>query len=370
MITRLSILGCCCGDLAIVINADVPTGRNITQLVWVFLRDVDVLRLVESDRQRSGLARVHRLNRVRRFRLPVVSQLHHGCDGDLRGSAVWSRNRDVDGVLVARLSVRRRCGRYDTGIRIDSVLPTVDFLFGDRRTVIVGAKGELRSLRGVLDVVFHRLVRAGDLDIIGRSDIALEHNDGALDLLRLVGVVVVGKNRNVQDVSFRRGPRDRGGDFTSVFINLDGPGTAVIRDGVLGLTVLKRVALRSLVIRVAAQPTLGNSRRQAHVGARLVGHRVVVRNLDVHDGLELSLDLVRGLVRVGRLHQRGDDGARCNGVVRLRGDLARLINGDGPTFRDSGRVDLKLCRMNRLVALHDGLGAHLGGEVVTDGALS
>ena len=189
-------------------------------------------------------------------------------------------------------------------------------------------------------------------------------------MLRLVGVVVVGKNRNVQDVSFGRGLRNRSGDFTSVLIDLDGPRTAVIRDGVFGLTTLKRVALRSLVARVTTQAALRELRLQAHLRRRLVGHRVVIGDLDVHDRLELSLDLVRGLVRVGRLHRRGDDRARCDSVVRLRGNPAGLVDSDGPSIGNGGRVNLEFSRVNRLVALHDGLGAHLGGEVVTDFALS
>ena len=370
LVTWLRIRRCGCGDLAIVVNADVPAGRNIAQLVWVFLRDVDVVRLVQSDRQLSGLARVDGLYWVGRLGFPVVGQLHHGGDRRQRGSAFRSRHSNVDGLLVTRLGICRRGGRYDTGARVDLVLPAVDFLFGDRCAVLIGAEGELRTLRGVLDVMVHSLIRASGLHAVRRSDIALQNDDGALDLLRLVGVVVVGKNRNVQDVALGRGPRNGRGDFTSVLVNLDGPRAAVIRVGVLGLTVLEGVARRCLVGRVAAQSALRKLRLESDLGSRLIGHRVVGRDLDIDDRLELGLDLVRGLVRVGRLHLRGDDGARRHGVVRLRGDLARLIDGDGPTFRDSGRVDLELSRVNRLVALHDGLGAHLGGEVITDDALS
>ena len=173
LVTWLRILRCGCGDLAIVVNADVPTGRNITQLVWVFLSDVDVLRLVESDRQRSGLARVHRLNRVSRLRLPIVCQLHHGGNRHLRGGAIRGFNRDADGLLITRFRIRRWGGGHDTSARVDLVLPAVDVLLGDRRTIIILAKGELRSLRGILDMVLYRLVRAGDLNIIGRCNVAL-----------------------------------------------------------------------------------------------------------------------------------------------------------------------------------------------------
>ena len=187
--------------------------------------------------------------------------------------------------------------------------------------------------------------------------------------MRLVNVVVVGKNRHVQDVALWSGPRNGRGDFTSGLINLDGPLTALIFDGVLGLTFLEGVALRRLIARVTTQAALWNLRLESDLGAWLIGHRAVGRDLDVNDRLELGLDFVRGLVRVGCLHLRGDDGARRHGVVGLRSDLAGLIDSDSPAFRNGGLIDLELSRVNRLVALHDGFRAHLGGQLVANRAL-
>ena len=217
--------------------------------------------------------------------------------------------------------------------------------------------------------MLHRLVRACDLYVVGRGDVALEHDNGALDLLRFSGVVVVGKNRNVQDVSFGRCPWDGGGDFTSVLIDLDGPRTAVIRDGVLGLAAFKRVALRGFIVRVTAQAALRELRLEAHLCGRLVGHRVIVGDLDVHDGLELRLNLIGGLIRVGGLDLWGDDAARRDGFVRLRGNPTGLIDGNGPAIRNGIRVNLKLRGVNRAMALHDGLGANLSRNALAHLAL-
>ena len=98
-------------------------------------------------------------------------------------------------------------------------------------------------------------------------------------------------------------------------------------------------------------------------------NRVIVRDLDVRDRLELDLDLICGLVRVGGLHLRGDDRTRCNGVICLRGDLTGLIDGHGPAGWNGGWVDLELGRVDRLVALHDGPSAHLGRDFLVEFAL-
>ena len=369
MVTRLRIRRCGCSDLTIVVNGGRPTRRECTQLVRVFLSDADIVRLVEVQRQLCGFTRVHGLNRVRRLRLPIVGQFHDGGDGHLRGRAVRSCNSDGDGALVTRLSVCRRGGSDYTGVRVDLVIPAVNLLLGDWLVIVVNAEGELRPLRSVLDLVIHSFVRAGDLDVVGRSNIALEHNDGALDLLRLVGVVVVCEHRNVQDVALGCCPRDRSGDLASGLVDLDGPRTAIVSVGELRLAVLEGVALRGFIGRVATQATLGKRRRQGDLVSGSISHRVVIGDLDVHDRLELDLNLIRGLVRVSSLHLRSNDGARCDGIVCLRGDLAGLIDGDGPAFRHSGRVDLELGWVNWLVALHDGLGAHLGGQILANLAL-
>ena len=369
LVARLRIRRCGCGHLTVVVNGGLPTCREITQLVRVFLGDIDVVRFVELHRQRGGLARVHRLHWVEGLRFPVVRQLHHGGDRNHRSRPIRGLDGYGDSLLVARLGICRRGGGDDTGVRVDLVLPAVNFLLGDRLVVLVLTERELRTLRCVLDVVLHGLVRAGGLHVVHRSDVALQDDDGALDLLRLVSIVVVGEHRNIEDVALRGSLRNRRGDFASVLVNLDGPRAAVIRVGVLGLTVLEGVALRGFVGRVAAQAALRKLGCQADPRVRLICHRVVGRDLDVNDRLELGLDLVGGPVRVGRLHLRGDDGARCDGVVRLRGDLAGRIDGDGPAIRHGGLVDLELSRGNRLVALHDGLGAHLRGDVLIQLAL-
>ena len=334
LVAGLRVCGSSCGDLTVVVNADSPTGRNIAQLVGVVLGNVDVVRLVESHRQLRSTIRVHRLHGVRRLGLIVVGQLHHGGDGHLRGGAVRRLHRDGDGLFVTRLGIGRRGGGDDTGARVDLVLPAVDVLLGDRRTIGLLAERERRALRSVGDVVVHGLVGSRGLHRVGGNDVALDDHDGSLHLPRFVVVVVVGQHRHIQDVALRGGPRNGRGDFTGGFVDLDCPRAAVVLDGVFSRAVFEGVPLRGLIGRAAAQAALGERGLQADVRARLVGHRVVVRDLDVRDGLELRLDLVGGLVRVGGLHLRSDDGARRDGVVRLRGDLASVIDGDGPAVRD------------------------------------
>ena len=370
LVTWLRIRRCGCGDLTIVVNGCLPTRREVTQLVRAVLGDVDVVRLVELKRQRGRLARVHRLYRVGGLRFPLVAQLHHGGDRHQRRGAVRSRHSDVDGLLVTWLGICRRGGRYDTGVRVNLVLPAVNFLLSDRLAVLILTERVLRTLRCVLDVVLHGLVRACGLHVVHRSEVTLQDDDGALDLLRLVSIVVVREDRDVQDVPLRSGLRNLRGDIASVLVDLDGPRATVIGNRHLGLAVLEGIALRGLVGRVTAQAAFWQLRLESDVGSRLTGDRVVGRDLDINNRLELGLDLIRGLVRIGRLHLRSDDGARCHSVIRLRGNLAGLIDGHGPASRNSGLVDLEFGRVDRLIALHDGLGAHLGGEIVTDEALS
>ena len=217
--------------------------------------------------------------------------------------------------------------------------------------------------------MLHGLVRAGGLHVVHRCDVALQDDDGALYFLRLVNIVIVGEHRNIEDVALGCVLRDRRGDIASVLVDLDGPLTALILDGVLGLAVFESIALWRLVGRVTTQATFREPRPESDLGGRLTSDRVVIGDLDINDRLELGLNLIGGAIRVGRLHLRGDDAARCDGIVSLRGDLAGLVDGDGPALRHSGLVDLELGRVDRLVALHDGLGTHLGGEVDTDVAL-
>ena len=212
----------------------------------------------------------------------------------------------------------------------------------------------------------HGLVRAGDLNIVLRSNIALQYDDGALHRLRLVSVVVMGEHRHIQDVTLGCSLRDRRSDLTGSFVDLDVPRTTIIGDHHLGLAVFEGVPFRCLIGCVAAQATLGERGLEAHSCVGFVGHRVVIGDLDVHDSLELDLDLVGRLVRVGGLHLRSDDGARRDSVVSLGGDLAGVIDCHGPAVGHSGGVNFVLCRVDRLVALHDGLEANLGGDVFVE----
>ena len=366
LVAGLRIRRCGRGDLTVVVDTDIPPGGNIAQLIGVVLGNVDVVRLVELHWQSCRLARVDRLFRVGRIRLPVVGQLHHCGDGHLGTLAVWRFYRDSNGLLVTRLGVCRWGGGNDTGCLVDLVLPAVYFLLGFRRAVFVLAERKLRALRGVGHVVVHGLVRACGFYGVDRSHITLEHDDGALHRLRFVSVVVVSEHRHIQDVSLRCGLRDRGGDFAGGFVDLDFPRTTVIGDRHLGLAVFEGVALGGFVGCVTAQATLGERGLKAHTRVGLVGHRVVGRDLDVHDGLEIDLDLVGRLVRVGSLHLRGDDSTRCDRVVSLRSDLAGVIDCYGPAVGHSGGVNFVLCRVDRLVALHDGLKANLGGDVFVE----
>ena len=270
-------------DVALVIQADDPVAVSRLHLVGrvaelvVLTRGlkalalrvdherlvrskVDAFRLFDANRRGSRTTRVDRLRRNNRLCFPVVRQLHHGGDRHQRGGAIRSGHSDVDGLLVTRLGVCWRGRGDNTGLRVNLVLPAVNFLFSDRGTVLIVTEGELGTLRCVLHLVVHGLVRASRLHRVGRGVVALENDDGALDFLRLVSVVVVRENRDVQDVALRSGARNRRGDLTSVLVNLDGPLTAIVLDGVLSLTVREGVALRRFVGRVTAQATLRNLR--------------------------------------------------------------------------------------------------------------
>ena len=164
--------------------------------------------------------------------------------------------------------------------------------------------------------------------------------------------------------------RDGSGDLTCAFIDEDGPRLAILAGerGLVG-AVLEGVANRLLVRSVTAQTTLRHFRSEADAGVRLTSSSVVRWDLNVSNGLELSLDLVSRLVRVGCLDLRGDDAPRRDSVVGLRRDLARVINSDGPTVWHGGGINLVLRWMNRLVTLHDGFEANLGGDFLVQLAL-
>ena len=139
--TRLGIFRCGCGDLTVVVDLNSPAGRNITQLVGVVLRNVDVVRFLDCHGQFRGVTWVNRFYRVRRFCFPTVGQLHHGGDRHLRSQAPRPIHCDSNGFLVAWLRIGRRGGSHNTSIRVDLVLPSVDLLFGDRLTILL-TKGE------------------------------------------------------------------------------------------------------------------------------------------------------------------------------------------------------------------------------------
>ena len=215
-------------------------------------------------------------------------------------------------------------------------------------------------------MMFDGLTRSSGLDIVVCLQVTLNNDNGAYNRLRLLLalITVVREDWDIKNVSFVRVPRNGGLNLTSLLINVDSPRLAILAlKGGLVSTVLEGVARRSLVGGVSAQPALGEFRSEADVRIWLTSYSVVSRDLDVHDGLELDLDLIGGLVRIGRLHLWSDDGSRRDRVVRLRGDLTCVVDLDGPPFRDSGRVNLKLGRVNRLMALHDGLGGDLRGDV-------
>ena len=369
--TRLGVCRCGRADLAVVVDGNGPTSRNLAQFVGVVLGNVDVVRLVELHRQCCGVTRVDRLFRVCRIRLPVVGQLHHCGDGRLRGQATRRINSHRDGVLVTRLGIRRRGNGDLTCCRVDGVFPAADFLGQDRLT-IRSSEGERRALRCTFNLVLDFRARSSRLDVVVCLDVTFDDDDGADNRLRLLlaFAAVVSLDRNVEDVAFLRALRDRGRDLASLLVNEDCPRLAVLarESGLVG-SILEGVARRGLVGSVAAQAALGDLRSKADARVWLTSHCVVGRDLDVHDRLELGLDLIGRLVRVGGLHLRGDDGAWSHRVVRLRGDLACFIDGDGPAVGHSGGVNLVLRWVYCFVALHDRLEANLGGEVFTDFAL-
>ena len=332
---------------------------------------VDLCRLLDANRRGRRATRVDRLGRNNRLRLPGVGQLDHGGNRCLSRQTTWGVNGYRDGVLVTWLSIGRRGGGNFTGLRVNGVLPAVDFLRKNRLAVL-STKGESRAVRRVFNLVLHCLARSGGLDVVVRLDVALDNDDSADNRLRLLlaFIAVVSLDRNVQDVAFLRTLRDRGRNLTSLLVNVDGPRLAILasKGGLVG-AILEGVARRGFIGRVAAQTALRDFGSEADARVRLTSHCVVGRDLDVHDRLELDLDLIRGLVRVGCLHLRGDDGSRCNRVVCFRGDLAGVIDGDGPAIRHSRLVDLELGRVDRLMALHDGLGTHLNGDVLIQLAL-
>ena len=99
-------------------------------------------------------------------------------------------------------------------------------------------------------------------------------------------------------------------------------------------------------------------------------HRVVGRDFDIRNRLELNLNLICGLIRVSGFYLRRDGAARGNhAAIRHCGHLAGRIDSDCPTFRYGGRVDLVLVRVNCFVSLDNRLETNLGGEVVVQSAL-
>ena len=333
--------------------------------------EVDVCRLLDANRRGRRTTRVDRLRRNNRLRFPAIGQLHHGADRGLGGQTTRGVNRYRDGVLVTRLGIGRRRGGNFTGLRVNGVLPAVNLL-GKNRLAILVTEGERRVVRSVLNLVLDFLTRSSGLNVVVRLDVALDDDDSAYNRLWLLlaFIAVVSLDRNIEDVAFLRTLRNRGRDLTSILVYVDSPGLAVLagEGGFIG-SILEGVARRGLIGRVAAQTTLRDLGSEADACVRLTSLGVVRRDLDVHDRLELGLDLIRGLVRVGCLHLRGNDAARRDGVICLRGNLAGVIDGDGPSLRDSGLINLELGRVDRLVALHDGLGAHLGGNVLIQLAL-
>ena len=219
-------------------------------------------------------------------------------------------------------------------------------------------------------MVIDGLTWPGHLNVVRGLEITLNDNNRANNLLRLEVLFVVRENRDVQQVPFHGILRNSGGDFTSVLVNKDSPSLAILAcEGGLGGAILEGVPHWSFVSSISAQPPLRNFGRKTDIRVWLPRHRVIVRDLDICDRLELDLDLIRGLVRVGGLHLRGDDRTRRNGLVRLRSDLAGLINCDGPAGWNGGWVDLELGWVDRLVALHDGPSAHLGRDFLVEFAL-
>ena len=357
LVAGLRVCGSSRGDLAVVVNADLPTGRHITQLVWVFLRDVDVVRLIQSNRQLSGLARVHGLYGIRRFGFPVIRQLHHAGDGHLRGGTVGASHRDGDGLLVARLRTRRRRSGDLAGLRVDRVLPAVDLLLGDGLTVL-DAEGERGALGRAVDLVRHRSVRACRFHGVAGDSTVRNDRDRAGHLLRFHAIAVVREHGNVEHVAFLGARRDGRGELASVLVDRDGPvtigvGEAAVREGVAG---------RGSVIRATGQPLLGNTHGQGHLVTVRTGHGGVLRHLDVLHDLELHLDLIGGLVRVGRGDLRGDHGTGGDRVVGLRRDVPLLVHRHGPTARNGRGINFEFRRRDCLLTLHDGFRGDLRGE--------
>ena len=215
-------------------------------------------------------------------------------------------------------------------------------------------------------MMFDGLPRSSDLDIVVCLQVTLNNDNGAYNRLRLLlaFIAVMRKDWDIQNVPFMGIPRNRGGDFTSVLVNADGPRLAVLAGkGGLVRAVLEGVARRGFIGRVAAQPALREFRSEADIRIWLTSYSVVSRDLDFHDGLELNLNLIGSVIRVGCLHLRGDDGSRRDRVVCLCGDLTGVIDLDGPAIRDSGLINLELRRGDWLMALHDGLSGDLRGDV-------
>ena len=206
----------------------------------------------------------------------------------------------------------------------------------------------------------HRVTGAGGFHGVGRDVIALDDKDRSGCFVRLSARRVVGQNRDVQLVAWLCVPRDLGADLARVLIDRDGPTVL----GERGCAVFEGVTVWCLVAFLTAQTLLGQGWLQAGFLARLLGFRAVGRDLDVVDNLELHLDLVGGVVRVGGLDLRGDHGSQRDGVVSFRSDLAVLVHGHGPARRHRGIIDLVLGRRHSLVALHDGLGLDLRIDVL------
>ena len=215
------------------------------------------------------------------------------------------------------------------------------------------------------------LIRARGPHRVDRDNIAAENGNGGLDRNRLrFSDAIERQNRNIQNITLGRSTRNRGSDFTSVFINLEVPRTAVVDESALILTVVKAVTVGRCVLLTAAQALFGEYWREIHCPARPFRDPVIFRDLNFVNNLEADFHLICGLIRIGCLHRRGDNRSQLNLViVRHRGDLAGRINRDSPALWHGGGIHLKLRRGNRLVALHDGLGANLGRDLLAKHAL-
>ena len=294
---------------------------------------------------RAGLASHRRVGRAVRARILVhdgkVRQ--HRSLGAIRvGDLNWDGHaRSIGNALI-------RGGGHGT-VLIDGERPVRRQLRGQ----LIGAQlriGELRAdIRGHRNAGLSHLRPVGSL--ILTSAVTNDVNSAGSNL-RVCPARVVGLDRNRDLCTRKRGIRDGRGELTSVFVDSNGPVTGLV----FQRAIREGVAVRFLVVSVAAQADIRHSWLKLYLLLGLAGDRGVVRHLDVIRHLEYGLDLIGCAIGVASRDLRGDL-AVVSSILRggsSDGDRSVILDLHRPPLRDSVRVDLKARRRRSIMTVHGG----------------